>query len=106
MSYFLSRLARADLADIRDYTEQKWGETQWLQYYAGLVKTFENIAERPHLGQDRSLLLEGMRSVVFKRHIVFFKCYPQTKGAPVILRIAHEKRLLSVLQYYDDLDGI
>jgi len=101
----LSRQARADLEDIRRYTIKTWGRAQWLRYYRGLVDAFERIDAHPEHGQDRSLLVKGMRSVPCQRHLVFYRRVPNTGHAVVILRIVHQQRNLPALMYYDDLDA-
>lgn len=105
MTVTLSGLARQDLDDIRAYTVETWGRTQWLTYYRGLADVFERIAADPTTGRDRRLFVEGMRSVDFKSHVVFFKPLKIADGMPVVLRIAHRHRNLPALTYYDGLDA-
>lgn len=102
----LSRLARADLEDIRRYMVETWGRAQWLTYYRKLVRGFENIAKNPDAGRDRSLFMPGMRSLNCEKHVIFYQRLDAAKGAPVVLRIVHQKRHLPALVYYDDLDAI
>ena len=101
----LSDLARQDLDDIRSYTLKTWGREQWHKYFRGLTLTFEKIQEDPSKGRDRSLLVEGMLSVNYGRHVVFFKVLEASHGQPVVLRIVHQKRHFPALVYYDDLDS-
>lgn len=101
----LSRLARADLEDIRSYTVKQWGRTQWLAYYRQIVAAFGRIEEAPERGRDRSLFAEGMRSVSCGRHVVFYKRISTADNALVVLRIVHQQRNLPALAYYDDLDA-
>lgn len=105
MTIRLSGLARSDLEDIRDYTVRTWGRDQWLVYYRQLVAAFERISEDPATGRDRSLFVAGMRSVNCQRHVIFFKPIAAAGGAPVILRIVHQRRNMPALVYYEDLDG-
>lgn len=105
MTLHLSTLARQDLEEIRRYTVETWGRAQWLRYYRGMAATFERIAEQPEAGRDRSLFAEGMRSVSYKSHIIFYKRIVTAGGAVVVLRILHQSRNLPALAYYDDLDG-
>lgn len=102
----LSRLARADLEDIRRYTVETWGRAQWLAYYRKLVQGFEAIAKNPDAGRDRSLFMPGMRSLNCEKHVIFYQRLDAAKGAPVVLRIVHQRRHLPALVYYDDLDAI
>ena len=105
MTIRLSGSARSDLEDIRDYTARTWGRDQWLDYYRHLVTAFERITEDPGVGRDRSLFLPGMRSVNCQRHVIFFKQLDAADGAPVILRIVHQRRNTPALIYYEDLDA-
>jgi len=105
MTLKLTRLARQDLEDIRTYTLEQWGRAQWLDYYRGLVRTFERIEANPMSGRSRDLFRKGMRSVNYGRHIIFFSPVDAAGGEPVVLRILHQRRHLPAMVYYDDLDG-
>jgi toxin ParE1/3/4 len=106
VAILLSRLARADLEAIRRYTVETWGQAQWLIYYRKLVQCFENIAAHPAVGRDRSLFVPEMRSLNCEMHVVFYQVLQASQGAPVILRIVHQKRYLPALVYYDDLNAV
>ena len=101
MTIRLSRLARRDLDDIRDYTLANWGRDRWLDYYRGIVEVFDRIAFDPEGGRDRSLFAPGLRSLNYRRHIVFFARIDAAGGAPVILRIVHQRRNLPALVYFE-----
>ena len=105
MTIRLSRRAQRDLDDIRRYTLETWGRDQWLTYYRGLVQTFEAIAANPDGGRDRSLFAVGLRSVNYRRHVVFFARIAAAGGEPVILRIVHQRRNMPALKYYEDIGG-
>jgi len=105
MSIKLADLAQQDLDDIRRYTVEVWGREQWLEYYRGLVMAFERISADPKVGRDRRLFVEGMRSVNFEKHVIFFKSLKSADNAPVILRIIHQRRHMPALVYYEDMDG-
>ena len=105
MTIRLSRLARQDLDDIRAYTIETWGRDQWLKYYLGLVRAFEDITANPERGRDRSLFATGLRSVNYERHVIFFAQIAAAGGSPVILRIVHQRRNLPALVYFEDMDG-
>ena len=104
MAIRLSRLAQRDLDDIRRYTIAAWGRTQWLKYYRGLVRAFEGIASDPDGGRDRNLFAAGLRSVSCGRQVIFFARIAAAGGAPVVLRIVHQRRHVPALVYYEDLD--
>lgn len=105
MTIQLSGLARQDLEEIRDYTTKTWGRDQWLKYYRGLVRTFEHLSEHPDMGRDRRLFSDGMRSVNYERHVIFYAPIRHAGSKPVILRIVHQRRNLPALLYYEDLDS-
>jgi toxin ParE1/3/4 len=106
VTILLSRMARADLEEIRRYTVETWGRAQWLVYYRKLVQGFESIARNPDAGRDRSLFVPGMRSLNCEMHVIFYQRLDVANGAPAVLRIVHYKRHLPALVYYDDLDAI
>ena len=105
MTIRLSRPARRDLDDIRQYTVETWGRAQWLRYYRGLVRAFERIAADPDGGRDRSLFAAGLRSVDCGRHVIVFARIAAAGGEPVILRIVHRRRNMPALAYFDDIEG-
>ena len=105
MTIRLSRLARRDLDDIRRYTSDTWGREQWLQYYRGMVRTFEGIMADPDHGRDRSLFAAGLRSVDYEMHVIFFARVAAAGETPVILRIVHQRRNMPALIYFEALGG-
>ena len=105
MTIRLSRLARRDLDEIRRYTVETWGREQWLNYYRGLVRTFEGITADPDSGRDRSLFATGLRSVNYRRHVVFFARIASANNEPVVLRIVHQRRNMPALVYFEDISG-
>ena len=105
MSIKLSRPALRDLDEIRRYTVKTWGRDQWLTYYGGLVRAFEGIAANPDGGRDRSLFAAGLRSVNYRRHVVFYARITAAGDEPVILRIVHQRRNMPALVYFEDIDA-
>lgn len=104
MSIRLTTLARQDLDDIRRHTEARWGRAQWLAYYRALAEAFARIEGDPMTGRNRDLFRPGMRSVLCGQHIIFFAPIAAAGGAPVILRILHQRRHLPALSFYDMQD--
>jgi toxin ParE1/3/4 len=47
-----------------------------------------------------------MRSLNCEKHVIFYQRLDAAKGAPVVLRIVHQRRHLPALVYYDDLDAV
>ena len=105
MTIRLSRLAQRDLDDIRRYTLDTWGRGQWLKYYQGLVRAFEDIMANPDAGRDRSLFTAGLRSIDYENHVIFFARVAAAGETPVILRIVHQRRNMPALIYFEALGG-
>ena len=91
--------------EIRRYTIETWGRDQWLIYYRGLVRAFEGIVADPDGGRDRSLFAAGLRSVNYKRHVIFFARIAAADGEPVILKIVHQRRNMLALVYFEDINS-
>ena len=105
MTIWLSWRARRDLDQIRRYTVETWGRNQWIVYYRSLVRIFEAISNNPVGGRDRSLFAPALRSLTYRRHIVFFARVAAADDEPEILRIVHERRNMPALVYFDELEG-
>lgn len=97
--------ALGDIEEIRAFTVQRWGQDQWLLYFAAMSLTFERISVDPSCGRPRDLIREGMRSLPFQRHLIFFQSASEPGGRIAILRIVHERRNFAALSYGDDLEG-
>jgi toxin ParE1/3/4 len=105
MRFRLSHQALQDIEEIRAFTVERWGRAQWVSYFAGLSEAFERIAADPTCGLPRYSMRGGMRSLVYRKHLIFFEA-PAAPGQRVsILRIAHERRNLAALSYHDKYSG-
>jgi len=96
----LAPLARRDLDEIWDYTAATWGEARAERYLSDIAAGFDRIAAAPARGRDRSVFLDGLRSITVKRHEVFWVVRPE---APVVLRVVHQRRNWAALVYADRL---
>jgi toxin ParE1/3/4 len=71
--YQLTNKAVEDLAEIWDYTFDKWSEQQADKYYQSLLDTCEEIANNQDLGKN----YEGVKIELFglkiNRHIIFYR---------------------------------
>lgn len=67
--YRLSERARADLIDIYDFTESRFGKYQAEAYYAGLIRSFGLLADFP---QQVDELAAGYRRFRFQSHLIFY----------------------------------
>jgi toxin ParE1/3/4 len=68
--YRLTDRARADLINIYDFTENKFGTYQAEAYYAGLIRTFGLLADFPRIGQPIDELAAGYRRFRFQSHLI------------------------------------
>lgn len=103
MSILLSNRAQVDLDSIRNYTIKNWSEFQWFTYYQGLVEVFEKISDEPASGQNRDVFYPGLRSLLYKQHIIFFIAPTSTHTQSVIVRIFHQKQSLASIRYSEGL---
>lgn len=92
--HILSESAFADLSEIWDYSVAVWGVAQADRYLRQVSAAFDRIVAHPDAGNDRSLLMTGMRSVSVGRHVIF---YTQFGTDTVVLRVVHERRNLGAL---------
>jgi toxin ParE1/3/4 len=74
--YRLTQRARADLIDIYDFTEGKFGAYQAEAYHAGLVRSFGLLADFPLIGQTIDELPAGYRRFRFQSHLIFYTVQP------------------------------
>jgi toxin ParE1/3/4 len=70
--YRLTQRARADLIDIYDFTEGKFGAYQAEAYHAGLIRSFGLLADFPLIGQTIDELAAGYRRFRFQSHLIFY----------------------------------
>ena len=93
MAYRILRTLRArqDLEEIGRYSLERWGRRQMAKYLRQLDRTIQKLTTQPEaLGQDRSYVKPGLRSLRHKQyHFVFYR----VRGDSVeILRILHQRR--------------
>lgn len=83
-----TRAATEDIADIWDYTEDRWGYAQAVAYDAKLEERILGIAA----GDVASLSAEdvgvGLRRVLAGRHVVFFREGAETV---TVVRVLHQR---------------
>ena len=105
MTVRLSLRALQDIEEIRAFTVERWGQDQWLRYFAALSSALERIAANPSCGRPRDLIRDGMRSLTFQRHLIFFQSARDLGGRVAILRVVYERRNFAALSYHDDLEA-
>ena len=102
MSIRLSRSAQRDIAEIRTYTIKQWSREKWLHYFADMAAIFDKISENPSMGRPQDALLEGMRSVTFQRHMIFYLPAHTRTNQTAVLRVLHQRRNLAALRFADN----
>jgi toxin ParE1/3/4 len=71
--YRLSKEARDDLKEIKNYTRMTWGDKQTQEYLSEIKNGLETLLMSPELGKSRNEIFEGVRSLGIGRHIVFYR---------------------------------
>lgn len=94
-----SKQAEADLAEILDYSTDKWGEVRATAYLTDLVDCFEQIAKMPKLGRTCFLIHPGFRRIERGRHVIFYR--PMRRGI-FISRVLHQSMLPTHDRLLDD----
>ncbi|AOH82791.1 hypothetical protein AWL63_01135 [Sphingomonas panacis] len=82
----LSRKAKADLDDIRDYSVQRFGEARAILYLDPIEQAFRRILQFPESGASRSDLSTELRSISVGRHRLYYRVYAERVR---IVRILH-----------------
>lgn len=70
--YTLTKEADRDLSEIFDYSIFKFGINQARKYLLEMENAFDLISNNRSLGNNRSQLSQGIKSFVFKSHIIFY----------------------------------
>ena len=74
------------MRSILAYTRQQWGENQRNDYREALNRSFDSLRANPELGRARDDLPPGVRSLVVRQHIVFYRLEADTIR---VLRVLH-----------------
>ena len=97
--YCLTQQAEADLSEIWDYSDARWGRDQADRYVSALFDCFARALDAPEAGRNRSAFVPGARSTQSGRHLAFYR---ETEHGVVILRIVHEARNWAALRFADE----
>lgn len=92
-SFRLSDRARANLIDIYDFTEARFGAYQADAYHAGLERTFGLLADFPRIGQLVDELRAGYRRFRFQSHFIFYRAEGDGVVIRAVLHAAKDIRL-------------
>lgn len=86
-SFTLTNMAKADLKEIGQYTQTRWGREQRGQYLKMLDASFQQLAANPLKGKDCSEIRIGYRKLNVGSHVIFYR---QTHTDMIeIVRILH-----------------
>ena len=83
----LSRLAQADLDDIRSFSLDQFGAGRAIAYLDAIEQAFRRILSFPESGAPHPALRPGMRSLACQRHRIFYAIDGETIR---IVRILHQ----------------
>ncbi len=87
--YELTNKAVADLSKIWDYTFEVWSEKQADKYYEILISNFQEIANKPSLGNNYDGITLNLLGIKANRHIIFYRTI--NENYVEITRILHER---------------
>jgi len=71
--YKLTNKAVEDLANIWEYTFEKWSEQQADNYYEMLISNCKEIASNPNLGKTYDGVTKGLLGMRTNRHVIFYR---------------------------------
>ena len=69
----LSYTAIKQLEDIYAFGIERWGERQAISYQERILRPIELLRLNPQLGRARDEMLDGVRSFLVERHIVYYR---------------------------------
>lgn len=90
--YKVAQRARADLIDIYDFTEGRFGAYQAEAYHAGLVRSFGLLADFPLIGQPIDEVAAGYRRFRFQSHLIFYSVKPDYVEIRAVVHAAQDIR--------------
>jgi toxin ParE1/3/4 len=87
-SYYLTKRAVQDLAEIWNYTLEQWSEEQANKYYRMLLNRCDEICKSPDLGKRYEEIADKLLGLSANRHIIFYRIMDQDRIE--ITRILHQ----------------
>ena len=85
----IAPMARADLRDIRRYSEATFGHHVALIYLTGLRGAFEILLQHPATGRTEHDLGDGVRSLSYRSHRIYYRMLVDEIR---IVRVLHQAR--------------
>jgi len=83
----ISGPARRDLERIGEYTRAEWGAAQRRKYLGQIKNGFRALRDTPGIGARRDDILEGLRALPVRKHVIFYR---ETATELTIVRVLHE----------------
>ncbi|OBI43659.1 plasmid stabilization protein ParE [Mycobacterium kyorinense] len=87
--YLLSPAARADLEQIWDYTNDRWGVDQAEEYLRELQHAIGRAAANPLIGRACDEIRPGYRKLAAGSHTLYYRV--TAEGVVDIVRILHQR---------------
>ena len=84
---YLSKNARIDLIEIKDYTTYRWGKEKAETYIRSIYLVSDKIAQKELPGKDREEIAPETKSYHVGRHMLFYR---ETSDGIVIARVLHD----------------
>lgn len=72
-SFTLTNMAKADLKEIANFTQNRWGREQRNLYLQMLDVSFQQLAANPLKGKDCSDIRVGYRKLNAGSHVIFYR---------------------------------
>jgi toxin ParE1/3/4 len=91
----LSPEAAEDLLAIWAFGAREWSPEQADRYLRDIDDMLERVRENPKLGHKRDDLIPGLRSILVRPHLIFYR---QTTQAIQIARVLHDR--LDTIMYF------
>lgn len=88
-SFKVTVAARYDLADIDEYSVERFGEEAAEAYARGFTEAFLFLAQYPLSGTPRPELPSGTRCKTYRSHVIFYR---YESGTVFIQRILHHSQ--------------
>ncbi|NVN99626.1 MAG: type II toxin-antitoxin system RelE/ParE family toxin [Geobacteraceae bacterium] len=86
-SFTLTNMAKADLKEIANFTQNRWGREQRNVYLQMLDGSFHQLAANPLKGKDCNDIRLGYRKLNAGSHVIFYR---QTPADTIdIVRVLH-----------------
>ncbi|MBA4763118.1 type II toxin-antitoxin system RelE/ParE family toxin [Sphingomonas sp.] len=80
--------AHADLREIGDYSDSRWGREQAQRYLEAIADSFDQISEMPLAGSDQAEVSPGLRKWRSGSHNIFYRV---REDVVLIVRVLHAR---------------